>query len=94
MKHILTISFLFLSIIFISSGCGGNSPEKSVCECVKWGQKFDVQIEKELIVNGSSAEMKKFEDEKEEWTRECYEILNPSKMSEIKHLQEELKKCK
>jgi len=43
---------------------------------------------------GTSEEMKKFEDEKEKWSSACHDLLNPTKMSGIKKLQEELEKCK
>ncbi|MFM1894000.1 MAG: hypothetical protein RIQ90_1166 [Bacteroidota bacterium] len=68
--------------------------KKTVCECVEWGKNFDVLKESELMDKGTSEEMKKFEDEKEKWSSACHDLLNPTKMSGIKKLQEELEKCK
>jgi hypothetical protein len=82
--------FILPAIYFAMS-----KPEKkTICECVNWGKKYNNIKERELIQNGTSEEMKKFEDGKEEWSNACYDLLNPTEMSGIKKLQEDLQKCK
>ena len=98
---IVISSFLLcvVAFFFLFKSCGDKNTEekvvqKSTCECVKWGEKYNVINERELIQNGTSAEMKEFEDGKKEWNNACFDLLNPTVMSEKMKMLEELEKCK
>jgi hypothetical protein len=66
--------------------------EKTYCECYKWGE--NIQLKEIEALTKTSDDMKKAEDERDEWNTICSEKMNPTKMSDKMKLVEELKKCK
>jgi hypothetical protein len=68
------------------------TPEKSICECYKWGQELSKKTAEGLA--GTSEQMKAVEEESAKFKEECYEKMNPSKMSDTKKMLEEIEDCK
>lgn len=66
--------------------------EKTYCDCYKWGKELSIKETEALI--GTSDQMKKFEQERDQFREECNEKMNPKEMSETKKMLEEIKKCK
>jgi hypothetical protein len=95
---ILGVPTIFIMVVFFKFVSAVNEafPEqekKTICECVNEGKQWSVIKKRDILMNGTSDQMKKFEEGLSKWQLNCSDLLNPTEASGIMKLNEELKKC-
>lgn len=91
-KSIAIFAVTFIIVFFIFKFFFKKDVEKTYCECYNWGKELSIKEAEALI--GTSDQMKKFEQERDQFREECNDKMNPKEMSEKKKFLEEIEKCK